>query len=190
MPVTAIASKSRRFDTEHCAGRRSTYCRHQLLEAGSVREPRSGPTEVVIDDGHRRKADRSRRLRQSVLTTLTFGVLDHLPRCRLADVDNRATVQMLSADLRVHRRDLRPVDEPRLVRALREAGPRARRSGRSVCLRAIAFGVRFAAAAPVVDVFVGSSASSDPSTVGERSDDRSALAGGAEGIVNRPDSTL
>ncbi len=103
VPITAIARQARGLDAKYRTGGPAADCGHEPLKARSLNEAGARAPQIVIDGGNRGKSHGACRLGQSVLATLTLGVLEHLPRGRLTNVYDGTAREVLRGDLRVHR---------------------------------------------------------------------------------------
>jgi hypothetical protein len=69
---------------------------------GPLHLARTGTSEVIIDDLHLMKSELAGVIGQTILTALAFEIMQDLAWRRLADIDNRAALQQIIVEFRVH----------------------------------------------------------------------------------------
>ena len=103
MPIPAVSSEPGSLDAEHRPDRAGAHLGGQLLEPRAFHRTGTRAAEIVVDPRHRGEPGGARRFDQLVLSALAFGVLQHLRRGGLADINRSTAAEMLRRDLRVHR---------------------------------------------------------------------------------------
>ena len=124
MPLPARPGQPGHLDAQHDAHMIQPHLRHQPREPRTRISPRSRMPQVLVDHQHprRRPPQRDRALGQPVLQPRGLGMVLHLSRGGLADIDRRQAITMPGLDLA-----LSPFPgQPR--RDAHRAHPRSRRS--------------------------------------------------------------
>src|SRR5580704_9797659 len=121
MPFAAIACQARGFQPEYRPHRARTDRAYYLLESAPLHQSRSGPSQILINHGDLLETQLTRVVFQGILPPPTLLVMQHLARCRLANIDDRSALQSFSGQLGVHEILL----PPRAVRGRRRAAVRS-----------------------------------------------------------------
>ena len=141
MPLPARAGQPGHLDAQHDAHMIQPYLRHQPRKARTHVSPGGRMPQVLVNHQHprRRPPQRDRPLGQPVLQPGGLGVILHLSRGGLADIDHRQTITMPGLDLalrslpgqprrdahRAHPRSRSPPHAPSARPAGPADGPRA-----------------------------------------------------------------
>jgi len=93
MPITSIARESRGVETKHRADLSGAQRGNQTIEAGSFDGATCSATEIVVDHFDIGEAASTNDFNQLVLAPLALQVQLNLLWRRLADIDDRLTLE-------------------------------------------------------------------------------------------------
>jgi hypothetical protein len=101
MPIRRVARQPRDLQAHDDAGLAERHLAHELLEAVACGAAGTGLAKISINhmDAVDRPACRDRAITQRILALRALAVFGDLPQCRLADIQVRITLEMVSRDL-------------------------------------------------------------------------------------------